>query len=266
MSDAKAGRVALVTGASHRIGRHIALDLAAHGWAVGVHYNSSKEAALEVVALIEKDGGRALALKGDLDDEAQVRELIPALGAQFGAVNLLVNNASMFDPDKLQSLGVSTEGDPVGGMLKYHQQLQVNLTAPLMLSQAIVEQLPQEIEGNIINILDQKVWRLTPYYMSYTLSKSALWTATRTLAQALSPHTRVNAIGPGPILPNKRQTQEEFEGQCAKLPLKRCATPEHIARTIRFIVEMPSMTGQMIALDGGRHLAWNTPDVTNKHD
>jgi len=261
MTEGDASGVALVTGASYRIGRHIALDLAAHGWAVGVHYNSSQEAALELVALIEKKGGRALALKADLDDEEAVRQLIPDLGAKFGPVNLLVNNASMFDPDTLQSLA-----DPIEGMMKYHQQMQVNLTAPLMLSQAMVAQLPQETEGNIINILDQKVWRLTPYYMSYTLSKSALWTATRTLAQALSAHTRVNAIGPGPILPNKRQSQAEFEDQCAKLPLKRCATPEHIARTIRFIVDMPSMTGQMIALDGGRHLAWNTPDVTNKHD
>ena len=156
--------------------------------------------------------------------------------------------------------------DPAGGMWKYHRQMQVNLTAPLMLSQALVEDLPEGMAGNIINILDQKVWRLTPLYMSYTLAKSALWTATRTLAQALAPNVRVNAIGPGPILPNKRQSREEFDAQCNSLPLQTCATPEQIARTIRFIVDMPSMTGQMIALDGGRHLAWNTPDVTNRHD
>ena len=261
MSGKKTPEVALVTGASHRIGRHIALDLANHGWSVGVHYNSSKQAAHELVALIEKAGGNAVALGADLDNEGEVRKLMPKLAQKFGAVSLLVNNASTFDPDSLQSLA-----DPSDGMWKYHQQLQVNLTAPLMLTQALVEQLPDGMPGNVINILDQKVWRLTPYYMSYTLAKSALWTATRTLAQALAPNVRVNAIGPGPILPNKRQSDAEFEDQCAKLPLKQCGTPDEIARTIRFLIDMPSMTGQMIALDGGRHLAWNTPDVTNKHD
>ncbi len=261
MSEQNRQGVALVTGASHRIGRHIALDLAAHGHTVGVHYNSSKEAALEVVAKIERSGGEALAVHGDLDNEAQVRELLPAVARRFGPVTVLINNASLFDPDSLQSLA-----DPAEGMWKYHQQMQVNLTAPLMLSEALVAQLPSGQKGNIINILDQKVWRLTPYYMSYTLAKSALWTATRTLAQALAPDVRVNAIGPGPILPNKRQSEREFRKQCASLPLGECATPDDIARTIRFIIDMPSMTGQMIALDGGRHLAWQTPDVTNKHD
>ena len=261
MSEKQTDQVVLVTGASHRIGRHIALDLAEHGWRVGVHYNSSGEAAREVVALIEKDGGRAVALKADLDNESEVRALLPALAVKLGPVTALVNNASTFDPDSLNSLA-----DPADGMWKYHQQLQINLTAPLMLTQAMVAQLPSGEKGNVINILDQKVWRLTPFYMSYTLAKSALWTATRTLAQALAPDVRVNAIGPGPILPNKRQSQAEFEDQCAKLPLEQCGTPHEIARTIRFIIDMPSMTGQMIALDGGRHLAWNTPDVTNRHD
>ncbi len=261
MSEKSSPKAVLVTGASHRIGRHIALDLASHGWRVGVHYHSSQQAAMDVVALIREGGGQALAVQADLDNESEVRELLPHLGAKLGPLTLLVNSASTFDPDSLQSLADAGEG-----MWNYHRQLQVNLTAPLILSQALVEQLPVGIAGNIISILDQKVWRLTPYYMSYTLSKSALWTATRTLAQALAPDVRVNAIGPGPILPNKRQSETEFKEQCTKLPLQRCGTPDEIARTIRFIVDMPCMTGQMIALDGGRHLAWNTPDVTNKHD
>ncbi len=261
MNEQRGAGVILVTGASHRIGRRIALDLAQHGWRVGVHYHSSEKAAREVVTLIEKGGGQGVALAADLDNESEVRTLIPALAEKFGPVDALVNNASTFEPDSLQSLG-----DPADGMWNYHRQMQVNLTAPLMLAQALVDQLPVEARGNIINILDQKVWRLTPYYLSYTLAKSALWTATRTLAQALAPRVRVNAIGPGPTLPNKRQSRAEFEDQCSKLPLEQCGTPEEIARTIRFILEMPSMTGQMIALDGGRHLAWNTPDVTNRHD
>lgn len=260
MSGQKKSKVAVVTGASHRIGRHIAIDLAKHGWDVAVHYHRSLSVAQDVVALIEKAGGRAVALDADLDVQTNAKELLPEAAKQLGPVTCLVNNASIFDPDSLDSLG---DDD---GMLRHFEHLQVNLTSPLLLTQALVKQLPEGIEGNVINILDQKVWRLTPYYMSYTLSKTALWTATRTLAQALAPNVRVNAIGPGPILPNKRQSDAEFEDQCSKLPLKRCGTPDEIARTIRFILDMPSMTGQMIALDGGRHLAWNTPDVTNKHD
>lgn len=262
MNDTRAtGGVALVTGAGKRIGRHIALDLAAHGWRVGVHYHGSAEAAEEVVALIGERGGAAAAFRADLDAENEVRALLPLANAALGPVTLLVNNASIFEPDSLASLD-----DPVVGMLKYHQHLQVNLTAPLLLTRALVMQLPQGQEGNVINILDQKVWRLTPYFFSYTLSKAALWTATQTLAQALAPRVRVNAIGPGPILPNARQSEAESADQCARLPLQRCAEPQQIANAIRFLLETPSMTGQMLALDGGRHLAWQTPDVTNKHD
>jgi NAD(P)-dependent dehydrogenase (short-subunit alcohol dehydrogenase family) len=151
-------------------------------------------------------------------------------------------------------------------MASFHDHLDINLKAPLLLTRALVAQLPAGIEGHVVNILDQKVWRLTPYFFSYTLSKAALWTATQTLAQALAPQVRVNAIGPGPILPNVRQSDAEFAEQCARLPLQRCAGLDEIAAAIRFLVATPSLTGQMIALDGGRHLAWQTPDVTNKHD
>ena len=255
------GGAALVTGASRRIGRAIAIDLARHGWAVGVHYNSSAQEAEELAGLIEKEGGRAAAIRADLDDESETRRLLPRTIRELGPVSLLVNNASLFEPDSLADLENQAEG-----MWRYHQHFQVNLTAPLILSSMFSASLPEGMKGNIINILDQKVWRLTPYFFSYTLSKSALWTATRTLAQALAPRIRVNAIGPGPILPNSRQSREEFERQCASLPLEYCSTPEEIARTIRFIAETPGMTGQMIALDGGRHLAWQTPGTTHEHD
>lgn len=255
------GDVALVTGAGKRIGRHIALDLAAHGWRVGVHYHSSPVDAEAVVALIEAAGGSAVAVRADLDAENEVRALVPQVREALGPVSLLVNNASIFEPDSLASLD-----DPAEGMWKYHEHLQVNLTAPLLLTRALVRELPEGQEGNVVNILDQKVWRLTPYFFSYTLSKAALWTATQTLAQALAPQVRINAIGPGPILPNARQSEAEFAHQCENLPLERCASPEEIAAAIRFLVATPSMTGQMLALDGGRHLAWQTPDVTNKHD
>ncbi len=261
MSASNNLRTALVTGASHRIGRRIALDLGEHGWQVCVHYHKSAKEAQAVVGQIEARGGKAIALQADLDHESETRRLVPEMTRKLGPPVLLVNNASTFEPDSLQSLA-----DPADGMWNYHRQMQINLAAPLILSEALVAGLPRDARGNIINMLDQKVWRLTPYFMSYTLAKSALWTATRTLAQALAPRVRVNAIGPGPVLPNERQTRQEFEDQCASLPLGHCATPEDIARTIRFIVDMPCMTGQMIALDGGRHLAWDTPDVSNRHD
>jgi NAD(P)-dependent dehydrogenase (short-subunit alcohol dehydrogenase family) len=259
MSEGENRGVALVTGAAHRIGRHIAFDLARNGWSVALHYNSSKEKAEAEAAIIEREEGRAIAIGADLNNETDVRRLVPEVAKQLGPVTCLVNNASIFTPDSVHNLDSE-------GIETYADHLDINLKAPILLTRALVEQRPSNIEGNVINILDQKVWRLTPYYFSYTLSKSALWAATRTLAQALAPDTRVNAIGPGPVLPNVRQTQDEFEDQCAKLPLQRCADPDEIARAIRFIIDTPSMTGQMIALDGGRHLAWNTPDVTNKHD
>lgn len=249
-------KIALITGAGKRIGRGIALDLADNGWKIGVHYHNSSQAADEVCSIIKDKGGEAVALQADLYDMTQVRSLVPACQATLGAPCCLINNASLFNPDSLQSVDDDS----------WDSHLDVNLKAPIFLSQAFVKALPEGQKGNIINLLDQKVWRLTPYFMSYTLSKAALWTATQTLAQALAPQVRVNAIGPGPTLPNIRQTQEEFEAQCLKTPLQVGTSPEEIATAIRFILDSPAMTGQMIALDGGRHLAWQTPDVTNTHD
>ncbi len=250
-------KIALVTGAGKRVGRGIALDLASHGWKIGVHYNSSADAAKEVCQMIEDDGGgTAVPLQADLYDMAQVRALVPACVEALGIPSCLINNASLFVPDSLES--VTDES--------WDLHLDVNLKAPVLLAQSFVKALPEGQRGNIINLLDQKVWRLTPYYMSYTLSKAALWTATKTLAQSLAPHIRVNAIGPGPTLPNDRQTQQEFEEQCSLTPLGVGTSPEEIAHAIRYILEAPAMTGQMIALDGGRHLAWKTVDVTNTHD
>ena len=261
MEKAKAKKIALVTGAGHRIGRAIALDLAAHGWQVAVHFNRSAAAADEVAAKIKAAGGHAAALGADLSDPGAVKELLPECVSRLGPPTCLINNASLFEPDSIAP----------GSDVPLHDDLwqahfEVNLKAPVFLAQAFARALPEGQAGNIINMLDQKVLKLTPYFFSYTLSKAALWTATRTMAQALAPRIRVNAIGPGPTLPNARQSQSEFAAQCAKTPLGVGTSPAEIAHAIRFILDAPAMTGQMIALDGGRHLAWKTPDVTNRHD
>ena len=241
--------VALITGAAKRIGRTIALDLARHGWTVAVHYRGSAGDAGEVVRMIEAIGGRVLALPADLAHEEDTARLVPDVVATFGRLDLLVNNASEFVNDTVADATRES----------WDRHLETNLRAPLVLSQAFSRALPAERHGNIVNIIDQRVWNLTPYFLSYTVSKTGLWTLTRTLALALAPRIRVNAIGPGPTLQNERQSAEQFRRQCQSVPLRRATDPQEIADAVRFIVGAPAMTGQMIALDGGEHLAWAQP-------
>ncbi len=246
----------LITGAGRRIGRAITLDMARHGWAVAIHYNSSAEAAEEVAEEIRGGGGGAVALQADLEDLDAVRGLLPACAEALGPPQCLINNASLFEQDEISTVSPDS----------FHRHLRVNLRAPVFLSQAFAASLADGAEGNVINILDQRVWKLTPDYFSYTISKSALWAATQTMAQALSPRIRVNAIGPGPTLANARQSEAAFAKQQQATPLGRGPALREICSAVRFILDAPSMTGQMIALDGGQHLAWRTPDVTNAGD
>ncbi|MFC1673899.1 SDR family oxidoreductase [Pseudomonadota bacterium] len=236
----------LITGAAHRIGRAIAFDLAAHGYGVAVHYLNSKDKAEQLVTAIQEVGGRAVAIKADLAKEDEVKGIIPAAAEVLGPITVLVNNASMFENDTVESTTRES----------WDMHLDVNLRAPFVLSQMFADQVPDGLEGNIINILDQRVWNLTPFFMSYTVSKSALWTLTQTLSLALAPAVRVNGIGPGPTLKNVRQSEEDFARQWSETPLARRVMPDEIADAVRFIVHAPSMTGQMIALDGGQHLGW----------
>jgi len=239
-------RAALVTGGARRIGREIALSLAADGWAVAVHYHGSAGAAGEVVAEIEALGGKAVALAADLASEASVATLIPRAAAALGPLGCLVNNASVFEHDSARGATRAS----------WDAHMEVNLRAPFLLIQMFAEQLPPEAAGAVVNMLDQRVWNPTPYFISYTLSKMGLWTLTQTLALALAPRIRVNGIGPGPTLPSTRQSQAQFERQCATVPLHHGTAPKEIAEAVRFILASPSMTGQMIALDGGQHLGW----------
>jgi NAD(P)-dependent dehydrogenase (short-subunit alcohol dehydrogenase family) len=238
--------VALVTGGAQRIGRAIARELAENGWAVAIHYRASRAEAEKLVGEIEKARGRAVALACDLRQEAELAKLVPRAVEELGPLSCLVNNASVFEMDKIDTVTLESWG----------KHIDVNLRAPLVLSQAFARQLPDGASGNIINLLDQRVWKLTPYFLSYTVAKSGLWTLTRTMALALAPRIRVNGIGPGPALPSARQTLEQFRQQQAAVPLKRGPGLEEIGAAVRFILGSPSLTGQMIALDGGEHLGW----------
>jgi NAD(P)-dependent dehydrogenase (short-subunit alcohol dehydrogenase family) len=244
MTEDDTAATVLVTGAGRRLGRAIALDLAQSGWRVGVHYSTSAAEASRLVGEIEAMGGQAAMLQADL---ARLEDLVPLIGScteSLGPPTCLINNAACFEWDSVESLDAAT----------WAMHLDVNLRAPVFLTQAFARALPAHVSGNVINVIDQKVWRLDPDYFSYTIAKSALWTATQTLAQALAPRTRVNAIAPGPVLPARDQTEAEFAEECRSTLLKRAVSTDDVTRAVRFLLETPSITGQMIALDGGQHL------------
>jgi NAD(P)-dependent dehydrogenase (short-subunit alcohol dehydrogenase family) len=238
--------VALVTGAADRIGAAIARRLAASGASVIIHYRTSATAAEALAAEIAAAGGKAALIQADLANRADRRDLIAAAAEPFGPLTVLVNNASLFEPDSIDDLDEEL----------WDRHFAVHVEAPAFLARDFARQLPEGAEGNIVNIIDERVLQLSPAYFSYTLSKAALWDATRTLAQSLAPRIRVNAIGPGPTLRHGGQSAEAFAQAIANLPLERGATPEEIAEAVAFLLATPSLTGQMLALDGGRHLAY----------
>jgi len=238
---------ALITGASRRIGRALALAAAQSGYDVAVH-GRAEESAQKTVQAVRELGRSAVSLIGDLTDAAACAALVTGAPA---APTLLVNCASLFEDDRIQSLDVGN----------WDAIMATNLRAPVLLAQAFAAALPAGREGLIVNVIDQRVWRLNPRFFSYTISKAALWTATQTLAQALAPRIRVNAIGPGPTLPSIHQSAETFAAEAAATPLARAVAPGEIARALVFLIEARSVTGQMIAVDAGQHLAWRTPDV-----
>ena len=239
-------QVALVTGGARRIGRALVRALAADGYAVAIHHHRSAREAAALAASIEKEGGRAVALAADLADEQETARLLPAAVAAFGPVGVVVNNASLFGND---TLATATRDS-------WDAHFATNLRAPFVLTQQFAALLPADTGGVVVNMLDERVWNLTPYFSSYTLTKSALWTLTRTAALALAPRIRVNGIGPGLTLPSPRQSAAQFLDRCRAMPLRRGTSPEEIAAALRFILAAPAMTGQMIALDGGEHLGW----------
>jgi len=249
MTDEKG--IALVTGGARRIGRAIVEDLAKNGFAVAIHCRSSVDVAEALAEDVRKQGGRAAVVTADLADLDAARALPAKAAAALGPLTLLVNNASIFEADGIGSL------EPA----RFQRQMAVNLAAPVFLADAFAAQLPADRDGLVVNMIDQRAWKTTPHFVSYQLSKSGLLTATRTLAQALAPRIRVNAIGPGPTLPSPRQDPAEFRKQAEAVLLRHGPDLCEFGRTIRYLYETRSITGQMIALDGGQHLAWETPDV-----
>jgi len=242
----------LITGAAKRIGRIIARHLAHQGWAVVIHYNQGHDDAEHLVQDIVSTGGKAIAIQADLQQDISTGTLVSAASAGLGGpITALINNASIFENDRWDSVTKSS----------WDRHLDINLRAPFFLSQSFAKALPKDRSGSIINIIDQRVWKLTPDYMSYMLSKSALWTLTQTMAQALAPRIRVNAIGPGPVLKSAQQDEEAFQKQSDALPLGKAARPEDVAEAVSYLLSASSVTGQMIAVDSGQHLAWQTPDV-----
>ena len=246
-------RAALVTGGAKRVGLAITRALVEAGYAVAVHSRSSRSEGEDLCAEICKKGGRAAAVQADLSDHAQVLKLVPSATAAVGPLTLLVNNASIFEADEIGSLDRDL----------FERHMAVHVRAPLFLAQAFAAQAPEGADASIVNMIDQRVMKPTPLFFSYALSKSGLYAATTMLAQALAPKVRVNGVAPGPTLPSSRQSSEEFARQTAKLPLGHGTNPEQVAQAVLFLASAPSITGQTIAVDGGQHLAWQTPDVAD---
>lgn len=244
---------ALVTGGAARIGRAISIKLADMGLAIAIHHRSSDKEAVALAEYINDKGGHAITVEGDLSKaEAPSQIFKDATEKLQMPIDVLVNNASLFEADKLTKLTTD--------LWDMHQN--INLRSPVFLAQELANALPSNQEGSIINLIDQRVLKLNPQFFSYTASKAGLWTVTRTMAQSLAPNIRVNAIGPGPTLGSIHQTDDEFASEAANVPLGKGPTLAEIADAVAFLLATPSMTGQMLTLDGGQHLAWHTKDIT----
>lgn len=237
----------LVTGAARRIGRAVVERLAGDGLAVAIHASArSLHEAEGLAADIAARGGHAVALSADLAEPREASALIGRATAALGPLTRLVNNASIFEPD--------TAADFAAG--DFDRNMAVNLRAPLLLAQAFVAALPAGATGSIVNLVDQRVLRPDPHYFSYSISKAGLWAATKTMAQAYAPRVRVNAVGPGPVLPNQNEGQAAFDAEVAVAPLRRSVDVGEIADAVAWLLAAPGVTGQMIAVDAGQHLAW----------
>ena len=251
---------ALVTGGARRLGREMALYLAGRGLDVAIHYAGSEDAAAETAAEARDLGVGAAILQADLLDETQSGTLVErASDALDGPLTVLINNASIFEYDNIRS----------ATRRSWDRHIESNLRAPFVLTQAFAAQAPRasggpggrRAEALVVNMLDQRVRKLTPEFMTYTIAKMGLWAFTQTAARALAPDVRVNAIGPGSTLRGERQPEEQFEAQRAASILERGANPDDICAALGYFLDSPAVTGQLLCVDGGQHLGWETPDI-----
>jgi len=255
------GGSALVTGAASRIGKAMVLSLAKAGMNVAIHYNESKSDADLVAREAKEYGVKAILVQADLLVEAQIRRVVPtAVEKLQGQLNLLINNASIFEYDNLMTASFDS----------WHRHIGSNLKAPLFLMQDFSQQAKKATlddqnelypNANIVNIIDQRVLKKTPEFFTYSLGKMGLWSVTQTAAQALAPHVRVNGIAPGPTLKGSRQTDQHFSAQRKNTILERGVSTADLVAALHFILATPSLTGQLLCVDGGQHLAWKTPDI-----
>jgi NAD(P)-dependent dehydrogenase (short-subunit alcohol dehydrogenase family) len=241
----------LVTGGAKRIGRAISLCLSAAGYAVAIHCNRSDHEAQSLKHEIERTGGRCAIVRGDLADGSVAERLIADAGKSLGPLSLLVNNASVFEEDNIESLSPE----------RWNRQMAINLAAPLFLAKAFAAQAPAG-KSSIVNVLDQRVFKPTPLFFSYAVSKAALHSATHMLAQALAPRIRVNGVAPGPTLRSQRQSEDDFAKQSARLPLERNVSADDVAKAVLYLASAEGVTGTVIPVDGGQHIAWQTPEIS----
>ena len=247
-------KTVLVTGAAKRLGRAIALDLARAGWDVAIHYNGSEREARMTAEDARIAKIRVALLKADLSREEDTAALVGRTVAELGPLTALVNSASVFENDNVLNASRAS----------WDKHIETNLRAPFVLSQKFAEQLPREMTGSIVNIIDQRVLKPTPQFVSYSLSKAGLHWLNTTLAQGLAQRIRVNAVAPGPTIKNERQSEDDFSRQREATLLGSGAEPQDVCDAVRYLLSATAVTGQMIAVDGGQHLIWKTPDVSVK--
>jgi len=237
----------LITGAATRVGKAIALHFAERGWNIGLHYFRSSSKAKKLKKIIEQNSIKVALIKADLKNSKQTEKIIPLIKKKLGTIDCLVNNAALFEKDDITNFTTKS----------WNNHLNINLLAPTILTKQFVKQASKKTVSNIINIIDQRIFNLTPFFMSYTISKSGLQTLTKTMAMRLGPNIKVNAIAPGPTIKSKRQTDRHFRDQVKSTLLKKSVREEDICDTIEFLINNNSVTGQIIAVDGGQNLLWN---------
>ena len=237
----------LITGAATRVGKAIALHFAERGWNIALHYFRSSSKAKKLKKIIESNWVKVALIKADLKNSKQTEKIMTVARKKLGTIDCLVNNAALFEKDDIANFTTKSWND----------HLSINLLAPAILTKQFAKQASKKTVSNIINIIDQRIFNLTPYFMSYTVSKSGLETLTKTMAMRLGPNIKVNAIAPGPTIKSKRQTDRHFRNQVRSTLLKKSVRSEDICDTVEFLINNNSVTGQIIAVDSGQNLSWN---------